>query len=484
MKKIITGFLTLNLCFFITGASLVFATAHPEGIEEAVIKVADTTGKAVVSISTEHIQRFGRGQRRYYFKTPFGESPFDDDFFRRFFEDFFGEMPQREYKQMGLGSGVIVDIEGYILTNAHVVEGADKITVTLPDGRDFKAHLQGMDKRSDLAIIKIEAHNLPVAKLGDSDDVSIGQWVVAIGNPFGFALQSSQPTVTTGVISALHRSLGQSLSRGRAYNDLIQTDAAINPGNSGGPLVNLEGEVIGINVAIFSTTGGYQGIGFAIPINIARRIMSRLIEGKEVLYGWLGVMVQDLTEELAQYFGVADKKGVLVAGVLEDSPAQQAGIKEGDVIITFDGQPVKDSRQLIRIVNRSEVGRRVKIGLIRESQQSQLWVKIGQRPSEEDFSKRRFKAAASVRWRGIEVSSITASLKERFGIEEKTGVVIVDIEENSVADLVGLRIGDVILQINQQPITDISDYKRLTQKITGSALIKTNRGYFIISASE
>jgi serine protease Do len=252
-------------------------------MEDAVINVANTAGKAVVSISAERTTKVSTG-RRFVYRSPFGESPFgEDEFFRKFFDDFFGQMPEREYKQFGLGSGVIVDPQGYILTNEHVIDGADKIKVTLPDGREFKAELKGEDPRADLAIIKINAHNLPAAAWGDSDNLRIGQWVVAIGNPFGFALQNPEPTVTAGVISALHRSIGKSVGRDRDYNDLIQTDAAINPGNSGGPLVNLKGEIVGINVAIFTTSGGYQGIGFAIPSNAAKRIMSNLIQGKKIL---------------------------------------------------------------------------------------------------------------------------------------------------------------------------------------------------------
>ena len=216
-------------------------------------------------------------------------------------------MPDRDYKQVGLGSGVIIDSSGYILTNQHVIDQADKIKVTLSDGREFKGEIKGQDARSDLAVIKIVAKDLPAVELGNSEKLRIGEWVVAIGNPFGFALEGAEPTVTVGVISALHRSLGKILSRNRDYTDLLQTDAAINPGNSGGPLVNLKGEVVGINVAIFSTSGGYQGIGFAIPINAAKRIISQLIAGKEVLYGWLGITIQDLTEDMAKYFGLSIK---------------------------------------------------------------------------------------------------------------------------------------------------------------------------------
>lgn len=347
----------------ITGQDITPQAASLEGfdMEDAVIKVAALTGKAVVSISTERTSRV-QGMR-----TPFGESPFDqNDPLRKFFEDFFGQVPEREYKQVGLGSGVIIDREGYILTNQHVVSEAEKITVTLPDGREFKGELKGQDVRADLAVIKINARNLPAAFLGDSNKLRIGEWVVAIGNPFGFALQSTEPTVTVGVVSALHRSLGRAVSIDKDYGDLIQTDAAINPGNSGGPLVNLKGEIVGINVAIFSTSGGYQGVGFAIPINNAKRIIERLIEGKKILYGWLGVTVQDLTEDLAEYFGLADKNGALAVGVMESSPAQKAGLKEGDVIRKFDDKPVNNVRELLNLVNMTEVGRKIKIDLIRE----------------------------------------------------------------------------------------------------------------------
>src|SRR3989338_2866507 len=323
-------------------------------MEDAVINVANTTGKAVVSISTEHTAKM-RGGRQFYFGSPFGqESPFgEDESFHRFFNDFFSQMPDQEYKQTGLGSGVIINAEGYILTNEHVVSNADKITVTLSDGREFKGEIKCEDSRSDLAIIKINARNLPLANLGDSDNLKIGQWVVAIGNPFGFALQNPEPTVTAGVISALHRSLGRTVSRERDYNDLIQTDAAINPGNSGGPLVNLKGEIVGINVAIFSTSGGYQGIGFAVPSNSAKRIVSRLIEGKKVIYGWLGITIQNLDDTLAAYFGLADKKGVLVSQVLEDSPAAKAGIKNGDIILKLDAKETNNANVLLKIVGNS-----------------------------------------------------------------------------------------------------------------------------------
>jgi len=443
----------------------------PLSIEEAIINVANTVGKAVVSISTEHTERLG-GIRRYYFGFPF-----EDDFFRRFFDEFFGEFPEREYKQMALGSGVIISSEGYILTNEHVIAGADKITVSLPDGREFKAEIKGKDPRSDLAVIKINASNLPVATLGNSDELKIGQWVVAIGNPFGFALQNPEPTVTVGVISALHRSLGRSLQRDRDYNDLIQTDAAINPGNSGGPLVNLKGEVVGINVAIFSTTGGYQGIGFAIPINNAKRIINRLIEGKKILYGWLGVTVQDIDEKMVKYFGLSEKKGALVAGVLKDSPAQKAGIKEGDVIVKFDDYKIESVRQLVDIVGKTEVGKKVKLVVIRDKKEITLTVEVGQRPEEiEEISEEK----RPNQWRGMEVEEINNQLAQRFNIREKTGVVVTYVEPNSSADDAGIIPGDVILEIEKQPVRNLSDFERITRSLKGMVMLRTSRGFFIL----
>ncbi|MCM8792557.1 MAG: Do family serine endopeptidase [Candidatus Omnitrophica bacterium] len=444
-------------------------------LEEAVINVANKVGKAVVSISTERTERVGT--RRFYFGYPFEGSPFDDDFFRRFFEDFFGAFPEREYKQMGLGSGVIIDPEGYILTNEHVISEADKITVTLPDGREFKAEIKGKDKRSDLAVIKINASDLPVAKLGDSDDLKIGQWVVAIGNPFGFALQNTEPTVTVGVISALHRSLGRALQKDRDYNDLIQTDAAINPGNSGGPLVNLKGEVIGINVAIFSTTGGYQGIGFAIPINTAKSILKRLIEGKKILYGWLGVRVQDIDEKMMKYFGLMEKKGALVVSVLANSPAQKAGLKEGDVIVSVGEKRITNMRELMDLVSRTEVGKKVKIGVVRDKKEMTLVVEIGERP--EDIETLETEKKTDL-WRGMEVKEITPQLAKRFDLKESSGVVVTYVESGSSADEAGIIPGDVVLEIERQPVKTLRDYERITRSLKGMVGIRTQRGFFIL----
>ncbi len=481
----------------IIGVSLVvrfdvFTRANSQGVvapvpdgshmEDAVIQVAETTGKAVVSISTERTERVGSNFQRFQFGSPFGNRiPGGIDPFRSFFEDFFGGMPEQEYKQEGLGSGVIIDPDGNILTNEHVIRDADKITVTLPDGRVFKGEVKGTDPRSDLAVIKISAHNLPVAVLGDSSKLKIGQWVVAIGNPFGFAMENPEPTVTTGVISALHRSFGRALAIGRDkdYGDLIQTDAAINPGNSGGPLVNLKGEVVGINVAIFSTSGGYQGIGFAIPVNSAKRVISRLIEGKKILYGWLGVNVQDLNEELAKHFGLSGSKGALVVNVLPGGPAAKAGIKDQDVIISFAGQAIENVRDLLNTVGKAEVGSKVKVALIRNKKDISVDVVVAERPQNVEAI-----GAAAGAWRGIEVQDLTPEIASRLGITETAGAVVVNVKPGSQADKAGLVSGDVIIEIDRQPVGSAQDFRRIVSAIKGDCLIKAARGFFIIKAGE
>lgn len=452
-------------------------------LEDAVVNVAETIGKAVVSISTVHTEKVpSPGYRRFYFGAPFGNDPSGNDSFRRFFDDFFDNLPEREFKQMGLGSGVIIDKEGYILTNEHVIDDADKITVTLSDGREFQGEIKGKDTRADLAVIKINARNLPVANLGDSNNLRIGQWVVAIGNPFGFAMRNNpEPTVTVGVISAMHRSLGRGVSRDKDFNDLIQTDAAINPGNSGGPLVNLKGEVIGINVAIFSTTGGYEGIGFAMPSNAAKKILSRLIEGKKILYGWLGVTVQDLDDKLSEYFGLTEKSGVLVNEVIAGGPAAGVGLKSGDIIRTFNGEKISSVRDLLAQVNNADVGKEVKLGIYRDKKGLEVTVKVGERPEDiGTYSSGKAATETSESWRGLNVKDIDENTRQQFGLEESAGVVVVDVDLDTPASEAGIIVGDTIDQINREKIRNSADFERVTNGLKGDALIRTNRGYIII----
>jgi serine protease Do len=470
------GFLLATRLNLLPLTNAEYETVKPEplnvqALESSFVRVAREVGAAVVSISTERSQRVG-GPRTYF--RFFGDDDFGS-YFDDFFRDFFGEIPGREYTQRGLGSGFIIDEAGYILTNQHVVQNADKITVTLPDGRRFEAELKGSDQRSDLAVIKIEAQDLPAVTLGDSDNIQIGQWAMAIGNPYGFAVGSAEPTVTAGIISALNRSLPQSSQR-RSYIDLIQTDAAINPGNSGGPLVNIRGEVIGINVAIFSPSGGNVGIGFAIPINSAKGILSRLIAGKRVLYGWLGVSIQDLNEELADYFGITNQQGAVVIKVLKMSPAEKAGFKEGDVIKRFAGKEVEDVRSLVKEVGRTEVGKTVNVEIIRDKRPLTLRVKVAERPEElEEAAEVSQKA-----WRGMEVSELTSDLARRYRIEEQQALVITHVEPGTPASLAGLIPGDVIISINRRRVRNMQEYESLIKKLKGNALMRTERGFVIL----
>ncbi len=488
MKQIYLG-LILTLTFIVQPvyAQENSAPIKSDDFSHAIEKVAEIVGPTVVAIRTERVER-------YKSQYSFSGNPYEDELFQRFFEDFFGELPEYESRRRGLGSGVIINALGYILTNEHVVREVDDITVTLPDGREFKGEIKGTDPRADLAVIKIDAPDLPVAKLGDSTNLKIGQWVVAIGNPFGYVLHSPEPTVTAGVISALHRSLPQTSQRDTNYTDLIQTDAAINPGNSGGPLVNLAGEVVGINVAIFSTSGGYQGIGFAIPVNTAKRIVERLIAGKPVIYGWIGINVQDLDPKLAQYFGVKNNQGVLVAGVIKNGPAHQAGIKDGDIITSIDGQTVKKVDDLLRIINNQTVDQKVTVSILRDGQAMDLPVTIGSRPVFDQYGRiipqkqeEKQEADASPQttatinqWRGITVENIDPKIIERLRLEYTAGVVITELDEKSPAREAGLRTGDIITTVNKTKINNTRDFGSAVAKAKGDTLIRTVRGFFVV----
>lgn len=448
-----------------------------QSLEQGFVRIAQEAGPAVVSISTEQIEQV----QRYFKGHPFfGQEPFDD-----FFRDFFGGEGQRqEFKRFGLGSGVIIDARGFVLTNEHVVADADKITVTLADGREFPGIVKGKDLRSDLAVVKIDAKKLPSAALGDSDGLKSGQWAIALGNPFGLVgygtpqqVLGPEPTLTVGVISALHRRLPRPVQSDRDYSDLIQTDAAINPGNSGGPLLNLKGEIIGINVAILTSSRGNEGVGFAIPINKAKAVLEALIEGRKVLYGWLGVQIQDITQDVAEYYGLTDREGVLVYQVLPNSPAAKAGLKDGDIVKAFDGTPIKSSRGLMDLVGRTKVGRQSPMDILREGKRITLSVEIGERPSEVEA----VEGASGESWRGIRVAELTPPLVERFGLPPGTsGVIVTEIEPNSPASDANLQPGDVINEINRVRVGSLNDYRQATAQTKGNVLVRTNRGYVVI----
>ncbi|HON57534.1 MAG TPA: Do family serine endopeptidase, partial [bacterium] len=341
-------------------------------LSNAFIEAAKRVSPATVYIYTEQVQHQTRSLRRHPF---FGENdPFREFFGDDFLERFFGGIPEEEQRRQSLGSGIIVSQNGYVITNNHVVENADKIKVKLlDDAKEYDAKLIGADKKSDIAILKIEGSNknFPFAKLGDSDKLEVGEWVIAIGNPFGFS-----HTVTAGIVSALGRNLGISM-----YEDFIQTDCSINPGNSGGPMINLNGSVIGINTAIYSRTGGNQGIGFAIPINMVKKIMVDLIEKGVVRRGYLGVSISDVSEAIAEKFGLdKNTRGALVSQVFRNSPADRGGIKEGDIIVEFDGVKITDSNRLKNTVANTPIGKAVKIKVYRDGSEKILEIKITEQP--------------------------------------------------------------------------------------------------------
>lgn len=371
-------------------------------------------------------------------------NPFKDFFGDDFFDKFFGNSPRREFKQRSLGSGVIIDTEGYILTNNHVVERASTIKVKLSDEKEYDAKIVGRDPKTDIALIKIDVRqSLPVAVLGDSNLLQVGDWVVAIGNPFGL-----EHTVTAGIVSAKGRVIGAG-----PYDDFIQTDASINPGNSGGPLLNLKGEVVGINTAIVS---GGQGIGFAIPINVARDMLGQLKSKGKVARGWLGVVIQKVTPEIAKSFGLKESEGALVSDVMEQGPADKAGIKRGDVIVSFNGKKIKDNEALPRLVASTEIGKKAKIGVIREKKQMEFEVVIGELQEE---SLRASKKTEVEKDLGLVVQDITPEIAKHLNLKDRRGVIVTDVVPGSPANEADVRSGDVIKEIGRKPIKSVAEFK-------------------------
>ncbi|MFQ5949504.1 MAG: DegQ family serine endoprotease, partial [Nitrospiria bacterium] len=425
--------------------------------EQAFVGVSKAVTPSVVNISTTRTVR----QRR---DSPI--FPFDDPIFRRFF----GEDPferrggPREHKAQSLGSGVIVDPDGLIVTNNHVIEKADEIKVLLSDKREFTGKVVGTDPKSDLAVIRIDAANLPSVTWGDSSKLQVGEYILAIGNPFGFT-----QTVTMGIVSAVGRAnVGLT-----DYEDFIQTDAAINPGNSGGAMVNIHGELVGINTAIFTQSGGYMGIGFAVPSNMAKSVVKSLVKEGKVVRGWLGVAIQEVTSQLAEGFGLKEVRGALVSEVLSDSPAERAGFKRGDVIITFMGKPVDDASRLRNIVARTEVGTRGKVKVIRDKEEIALEVLIETQPKDMFARRREGKDdRPSTSLSGIEVKTLTPDLARQTGISpDDSGVVVMTIEPGSAAEEAGLRRGDLIMEVNRRSIHDTRDYEEQLSKRTNEPIL-------------
>ncbi|MEE9219538.1 MAG: DegQ family serine endoprotease [Acidobacteriota bacterium] len=417
------------------------AAALDEGLNGSLTKVARAVMPAVVNISSTRIVRT-RGPQSPFHTNPFFRRFFGEDFFRHF------DVPL-ERREQSLGSGVIVSSDGYVLTNNHVVESADEIRVALADRQEFVAKVVGTDPKTDLAVLKLDSEDLPYLSLGDSDATEVGEVVLAIGNPFGIG-----QTVTMGIISA----------KGRAhmgiadYEDFIQTDAAINPGNSGGALVNTRGELIGINTAIASRTGGYQGIGFAIPSNMARSVSEELIHSGKVTRGWLGVIIQEVTPPLAEAFKLNKARGSLVGDVAPGSPAARGGLQRGDVIIEYEGREVTDTQQLRLWVAATPVGHEAKIVVLRDGKRIPLEVTIGELEDEEQAAAPS--AGPSRALEGVQVEELTASMARRLGIPRTVrGVVVSRVQPGSTAAEGGLETGDVIREVNRTSIASVSEYR-------------------------
>jgi len=459
-----------------------FLMAHPESaiakndpvrmIPENFTELSEMVSPAVVNIRTVKTVKGGGPVFRHFWRGPESEN----DQFREFFEKFFGEDQQRDFKQRSLGSGFFIDREGYLVTNNHVVEGADEITVILRNEEEYPAKVVGRDPNTDLALLKITSgNNFPVAKLGDSETIKVGEWVLAIGSPFGL-----EHTVTAGIVSAKGRVIGSG-----PYDDFIQTDASINPGNSGGPLLNLVGEVVGINTAIIATG---QGIGFAIPINLARNVINQLKESGEVTRGWLGVGIQPLSKEMGDYYGIKDGTGVMVSQVFPGDPADESGIQPKDIILEVNGSKIKDSRDLTRLIVGLSVGSTAKIKVLRGKKTKTFRVKIakrddkriasrGQRPQEQEHEL------------GIRVSELTSELRSRFNLNDEQGVIVVGVEQGSAAAQAGLQSGDLIKEVNHQVIENVDDFDAAIEKVKKGDAIqlfvrRMNMGFLVIKITK
>jgi serine protease Do len=423
---------------------------------------------SVVNISTTSVIK----RRGIPFESPFGGG--EEDPFEEFFKRFFGDIPQGEFRQRGLGSGFIISEDGYIITNNHVVEKANDIDVILEDGEKYKAKVVGKDPKTDIALLKIQPkHKLPAVVLGNSDTLEIGDWVIAIGNPFGLG-----HTVTTGIISAKGRSLGLG-----AYDDFIQTDAAINPGNSGGPLFNLNGQVVGVNTAIIA---GGQGIGFAIPINMAKYVVEQLKNKGKVVRGWIGVLVQQITPEIAESMNLKEPTGALVADVTPKGPAEKAGIKRGDIIIEFNGNKIKDMAELPKLVARTPPGTESELKFIRNGSEKTVKLRLGELPDGEGTRVSSGRPGQEIeRELGLVVQEINPQIQRRFNIEDSQGVIITNVQQGSIAWESGLRRGDIVLEINKKPIRNLDDYRKamgsIEQGQTALFLIKRDKNTIYVA---
>jgi serine protease Do len=421
------------------------------------IDILRQTGKAFASIAEKDspaVVSIKANQAITQTSSPFGESPFDDEFFQQFFgRQYRRQQPQQRQPQQRKiirpvqGSGFIVSQDGYILTNSHVVEDAEKIMVTLLDGRELQAKLIGTDPSTEVAVVKIDANDLHYLEMADSDTLEVGEWVLAIGNPFGLA-----HTVTVGIVSAKGRS-GLGLS---TYEDFIQTDAAINPGNSGGPLIDLDGKVVGINTAIVGANINI-GIGLAIPINIARNVYEQIVQKGKVVRGFLGVTIQDITPDLAESFKLKDTRGVLIPDISPDSAAAKAGLKAGDIVVEFDGKPVEKAAEFQRRVAMKKPGSEVELTILRDGKKQTLTAKLEERPSNEQLAANT-KEQTSEKL-GLTVQNLTDDLAKQFGFVGLKGVIVTEVEADSPAAQKGIQPGSLIQEVNRKPVEDVTEFK-------------------------
>ena len=416
-------------------------------------QLAEKAKPGVVNIRTTRTIKGGGRVFRHFFGEPFGNR-------RNPFEDFFGPntpQPNQEHKERSLGSGFIIDDEGFIVTNNHVIAEADEIKVKLADGKEYDAEVVGRDSKTDLALIRIKgSEKLKSLPLGDSENLKVGTWVVAIGSPFGL-----EQTVTAGIVSAKGRSIGAG-----PYDDFIQTDASINPGNSGGPLINLQGQVIGINTAIIARG---QGIGFAIPIDLAKNIVSQLKDKGEVTRGWLGVQIRDLDESLAGYYKIKPFSGVYVENVVPGDPADLAGIRSGDIITTVDGEPVASGKELAGLIANIPVGQKTRIVLLRDGKEKKLSVKIAKQSADKVQIAANQRSDDSL---GMQLADIDAEKARQFGLdEEESGVLVVDVEDGGRSYEAGVRVGDVIKGVNLKKVSNLEEYQKIITTLDKNAAV-------------
>ena len=424
--------------------------------------LAERVKPAVVNISTT---KTFKGKS---LGNSFGRSPFNDYFGDEFFNRFFGDVPERDFKQRSLGSGFIISDDGYIFTNNHVVENTDKILVKISDGKEYEAKIIGTDSKTDIALIKIKPDNgLPSVEIGDSDAVRVGEWVIAIGNPFGL-----EQTVTAGIVSAKGRVIGAG-----AYDNFIQTDASINPGNSGGPLFNMQGKVIGINTAIVAQG---QGIGFATPINMAKSILSDLKTKGKVTRGWLGISIQDISEDIAKSMNYKNKGGVLVTDVFKDDPADKAGLKVGDIITEINGKAIKDTHDLLLTIAALHVGEKASVKALRDGKEISFQLVVAERKDKPEIALTKKTGG----YFGINTQEITKDLAKQLGISHDAGLIVTDVEEGSPADNVGIQPHDIILQVNKVKVTSLKQYSaEMTKAIEKKSVIllikRGNSNFFV-----